>query len=127
MALTTAGPVGVDIEQVLSANVRDMAPLCLAPTETVYRDGDFFTYWVRKESVVKATGDGLRVPLSQVVVSSAGEPARLRRYPGGSPTASMADLEVPPGYHGAVTVLTAEPLRVTVNRSGSDGGGMPRF
>lgn len=114
VALTAAAPVGVDVEQMLPKDIAGLSRLCLAPSETLERDEDFFTYWCRKESVVKATGDGLGVPLAHVVVSPAGQAAKLVEYPGGTLNASMADLSVGPGYCGAVTVLTDCPLAVVV-------------
>jgi 4'-phosphopantetheinyl transferase len=115
VAVTEAGPVGVDVEEIRDNDTTGLAELCLAPAETVREPRDFFTYWCRKESVVKATGDGLRMPLAKVVVSRADEPARLIAYPGADiPAASMADLEVGAGYAGAVTVLAAGGVELDI-------------
>jgi 4'-phosphopantetheinyl transferase len=112
VAITTAGPVGVDVEAI-AAVAPDLGEHVLGPDEAVAGPRDFYTYWVRKESVVKATGDGLRVRLSGVLVGRPDEPPRLIAYPGMEPPpAAMADLCPEGDYAAAVTVLTAAPVAV---------------
>ena len=118
LAVTRAGPVGVDVERITDANTATLADRVLAPGEPVRRPWDFFVYWCRKESAVKATGDGLRVPLSEVVVRPADAPAGLLSYRGARLTADMTDLDVGPGYAAAVTVLTGRPVRVWLRDAG---------
>ncbi|KAB1910339.1 4'-phosphopantetheinyl transferase superfamily protein [Micromonospora sp. AMSO1212t] len=119
LAVTRAGPVGVDVERITDADTSTLAGRVLAPGEPVRRPRDFFVYWCRKESAVKATGDGLRVPLSEVVVRPADAPAGLLSYRGSRLTAAMADLDVGPGYAAAVTVLTGRPVRVWLRDAGT--------
>ena len=108
VALTGAGPVGVDVER-----VRPLDTDRLARRVGTAPGGDlaaFYVTWTRKESVIKATGEGLAMALSDVAVSAPGEPPRLLAY-GGSPLpAQMADLALGEGYAGAVTVLAAAPV-----------------
>jgi 4'-phosphopantetheinyl transferase len=99
----------VDIEEIDERRIGSLSGTVLDRTETMRCGADFFTYWCRKESVVKATGEGLRVPLSTVLVSPADGPARLRSYRGAPLPAAMVDVEVGDGYRGAVTVLTGQP------------------
>lgn len=113
VALARVGPVGVDVELIGDADVHGLGPQVLAPEETIRDARDFYTYWTRKESAVKATGDGLSAPLSQVRVSPPGDPAALLGYPGGPLAAWMTDLRPGAGYVGAVTVLAAGPVEVT--------------
>lgn len=105
VALTRAAPIGVDVEAISHADVDELQRFCLTANEPVNRLAEFYCYWCRKESVVKATGDGLRVPLTEVLVSPAEEPARLVSYCGGPMAATMVDLPVGPRYAGAATVL----------------------
>jgi len=117
VALTAHGPVGVDVEQARAIDHDGMAGHVLGPDE---RAGDltaFYRYWTRKESAVKATGDGLRVPLDQVRVSPPDQPARLLAYPGRPDlVATMADLAPGDGYLGAVTILAPGPVEVREHR-----------
>jgi 4'-phosphopantetheinyl transferase len=68
----------------------------------------FFSFWTRKEAVLKATGDGLSRPLDRFDVSLApGEPARLLRIDGGSKTIPqwlVQDLKPAPGFAAAFAV-----------------------
>jgi 4'-phosphopantetheinyl transferase len=104
VALTRAGPVGVDIEA-RSQRVLPAADLIVTPAEPVRTPHDLLTYWCRKESVMKATGDGLRVPPTEVVVSPAGVPPRLLSYLGRPRRAAMTDLDLDGSLTGALTVL----------------------
>ena len=82
--------------------------------------GDFFTYWTRKEALVKATGDGVTVPLREVVVSPPGTPPRVLGYPRqGGLAAQLRDLDPELGYVGALAVLSPRPV-VVRERSGED-------
>lgn len=82
-------PVGVDVEQ-MDAD-RDWAGVAarfFSPAEQLalnqlppnLRLKGFFNAWTRKEAVLKATGQGLTIPLEQVEVSlNPNEPAQLIR------------------------------------------------
>jgi 4'-phosphopantetheinyl transferase len=121
IAMTCVADVGLDVEAVGSAPIDEsLRDACLAPEEPLRGRDDFFTYWCRKESVVKATGDGLRVPLTQVRVSAADEQARLLSYAGTTLAATVSDIDIGVGYRGAVTVLTgdADSLALEVRDAG---------
>lgn len=114
VAVTRAGLVGVDVESASEALPMEFAREVLSASEPFGPRDDLLTYWCRKESVVKATGVGLSVPLSQVEVSPPGGAPQLRNYLGTRLPAVMADLELPAGYVGALTVLTDHPLRIGI-------------
>lgn len=115
VAITGLGEIGIDVEAVGTGEVSEsLRRTCLHAQEPIRRFEDFYVYWCRKESVVKATGDGLRVPLPQVRVSAADQPAHLLSYAGRDLSAAIADVDVGPGYRCAVTVLTRGDLAVDV-------------
>jgi 4'-phosphopantetheinyl transferase len=124
VALTDAGEVGVDIESVVEADHTGFDEVTLSPEErpgfSGFTDGELAaaraTVWARKEAVLKATGHGLVVDPSEVVVSAPGAPAELlawRAHEEGPDHLQLEDLVLKDSAHrGAVAVLTAEPLSI---------------
>jgi 4'-phosphopantetheinyl transferase len=106
VAVTRLAPVGVDVEEILpDVDVAAIVGPVLgtAPPEDL---AGFHVVWCRKEAVVKATGDGLRVDPRTVRVSPAAEPARLVSYPDRPGLeVTLTDLRPGPGYAGALAVL----------------------
>ena len=109
LAITDAGPVGVDVEWVRED--LDFQPLlrrvCAAEEQTAVHDAfGFYRCWTRKESVLKATGVGLAADMATIVVSSPSETPALISYGSGRLAgAQMAELVPFEGYTAAVTVL----------------------
>ncbi|SCL29758.1 RmlD substrate binding domain-containing protein [Micromonospora inyonensis] len=67
--------------------------------------------WCRRESVVKATGDGLRVRIRDVRITPPSDPPRLLGYPGRPGLrARLWDLRPGPGYRAAATLVTPASL-----------------
>jgi 4'-phosphopantetheinyl transferase len=110
VAITPVGPVGVDVELRTARLVMPPSRRVLAPSEPMLEARDFFTYWCRKESVLKAMGVGLASIMSEVIVSPTHEPARLVSYKGGNVSASMVDVTIDDEYAAAVTVLTDDAV-----------------
>ena len=116
-------PVGVDVEQLdgrrrpvgghddpdaLARLVFSGAErAALATADPAARARDFLVAWTRKEAVTKATGDGLRVPFSQVVVAADAGPPRVISWPYPQPpdSVSLLDLDPGPGYVAALAVI----------------------
>lgn len=110
VALTRAGPVGIDVEHV-GRDLSHLAAEILGPRERADAPAELYVYWTRKESVVKATGAGLGVGLAAVRVSAPRVAPRLLDYPGAPDlVATMYDLAPGSGYVGSVTVLAAGPV-----------------
>jgi 4'-phosphopantetheinyl transferase len=107
LAVTDAGPVGIDVEAL----------------DTVTGSIDVAT-WVRKESVVKATGHGLMIDPDLIDVTPHGAAPALLTWPVEEPLASpawMFDVPCPEGHVAAATVLSAvQPVIVTA-RSAPEG------
>lgn len=115
LAFAQECPLGVDIECVRP--VQDMmqiarANFCreegqeLAGLPEEHRLRAFFLCWTRKESYIKATGNGLSTALSEVQVSfREGDPVRFVRI-GDDPSAASAwslhNLDVSPAYAAAL-------------------------
>jgi 4'-phosphopantetheinyl transferase len=117
LAFTRGREVGVDVEQVrrdfdLEAIARrffsahEHTQLAALPAED--KADAFFRCWTRKEAYIKATGDGLSLPLSQFDVSlGCGETNALlatRPDGDGSPPWRIREVPAGPGYIAAVCV-----------------------
>lgn len=96
-------PVGLDVEQ-RGRSLADIADAVLAGEP----EGDLLVYWTRKEALVKATGDGLKVPMTDVLVSAASAPAALLSWRGRPDLPArtvLRDLDPGPGYSGALAFI----------------------
>lgn len=123
-AVTNLGEVGVDVEELVSADFDGFNSVTLDDVEAAHLeglDGDALLaararMWARKEAILKATGHGLVVDPSQVVVSPPGAPAALiewkaPEHPPG-PT-QVSDIDIGRADHrAAVAVLTSHPMNV---------------
>jgi 4'-phosphopantetheinyl transferase len=116
-AVTRAREVGVDVELIRpELNAERLAERFFSPREidtlrtlpADLRRHAFFLAWTRKEAYVKATGDGLSLPLNQFAVSLIpGEPAALLSAEGDPREAlrwSLRELTPGPGYVAALAV-----------------------
>jgi 4'-phosphopantetheinyl transferase len=113
VAVTPAGPVGLDVESSGDRDLRSIEDLVLAPEERRGAPDDFYRYWTRKEAIVKATGDGIGIGLASVVVSDPVESPRLIRYGGRHGLAAgMRDLAPLPGHPAALAVRTSSEVHV---------------
>jgi len=113
VAITSAGPVGVDVEAVRSIDFAAMTDRVCTPGERnhVHAAADFFIFWTRKEAVLKATGEGLLRPMTDLEVAPPGSaPALLRLGAGAPPACQMSDISAGNGYQACVAVLAADPV-----------------
>ena len=114
-AVSTAGPVGVDVDVEAATGFAGFDAVALAATESAAvarmpsrrRPAARVTAWVRKEAVLKATGDGLRVPPGDVVVSPLGEPPRLLSWDAAPPGVHLHDVDVAARRHAACVGVVA--------------------
>lgn len=139
VAVTTAGPVGVDVEHVDAVGFETFARVGLHRDEVADDAPSRTRTWVRKESLVKATGDGLTVDLRDVQVTAPAEAPGLVRWEGRRVPllrVQMVDLDVPtlPGdasgasglpepdlLLASLTLLAAQGVVVTTCRAGDLG------
>jgi 4'-phosphopantetheinyl transferase len=116
VALTWSGPVGVDVEAVRPIDFAAIADRVCTPAERIdiRAEGDFYTVWTRKEAVLKATGEGLSRPMTDLHVTPPGSAPALLGLSRGQPSAcQLADISVGDGYRACVAVLTADPIAVS--------------
>ena len=98
VAVTPAGPVGVDVEQVAGTDHTDLvSTVCTGSEQRHLRTAaDFYSYWTRKEAVLKATGEGLARRMTSIEVTSPDAPPALVSVDGSPDVACrMIDLDVP--------------------------------
>ncbi|WP_162907743.1 4'-phosphopantetheinyl transferase family protein [Allorhizocola rhizosphaerae] len=103
VALSEQGELGVDVEMVSDKDLKLLLRYVFSAKELeVLPDplAVFYRAWTRKESLLKATGAGLRTPMSSLTVLPESE------Y-------NMHDLDPGPGYAAALTVLSSDPVSVT--------------
>lgn len=112
IAVTRGREVGVDLERHRpGVAIHDLARRFFAPAEAAalavlpvaQREAAFFTCWSRKEAVVKALGTGLHTPLDRFQVEvDPQRPARVLHQPAEWPAWTLAHLDLPVGWSGAV-------------------------
>jgi 4'-phosphopantetheinyl transferase len=109
LAVADGLQVGVDVEAVrLHLPVDELARFftdserekLLATADGEARARLFFRWWTRKEAVLKADGSGLSGGLNRLDISNC--PPDVVRFPAEGAWWRIEDLEVPPGYSGAL-------------------------
>lgn len=117
LAISDRFPLGIDIEEMKPVeediagyffSARERASLVRVPQSDYLQA--FYRCWTRKEALVKARGEGLTIALDSFDVS-VGERAtldlsRLEDEPTGRGRWELRNLDVPPGFQGAVAALT---------------------
>lgn len=126
VALARGAELGLDVELLRSASdIEALSEHVLGSAERAAFEAlpaperlpAFFTYWTRKEALLKATGHGLAGGLDNVEVSAPGEPAAVLgwRGPGAPAAVWLTDLDAGSGYRAALAALVSGPLEVSVH------------
>lgn len=103
VAVTDAGPVGVDLERPPATGFDGFDGVALAPGETASTTAERARLWTRKEAALKATGEGLlRDPRTVDVRGTTALGAHL------------LDVDLPGALTSAVAVLCAQRPRLAV-------------
>jgi 4'-phosphopantetheinyl transferase len=126
VALTTVGPVGVDVEALRSLPTVGLARRFFAVEEADWvrecpageRDAAFLGLWTCKEAMGKALGTGLRAGGMR-----RGVPVALRRPVDGAGPAVLRPLADATGLHVAGMVLPRHDAVLAVAASGAAAGG----
>ena len=132
VAVTDAGPVGVDIETTAGTMFEGFDGVALTNaerTEVLHcapaaRARARAVYWARKEAVLKATGYGLAVDPAALEVSAPHLPAALMAWHAGEPPprhVQISDIPADDGHVAAVAVLTQMPVGVDLQQVPGSG------
>lgn len=122
VAVTSAGPVGIDVEY-CDPDRLNAAPRVLAVEESALYDllsgperlEAFYTYWVRKEAILKATGDGLRIPMKSLRLSTPDDRPRLVSFASRPDLhVELADIAVDDRHKSAMAVIAPHPVQLDV-------------
>ena len=109
VALCTVGPVGVDVERTGAARFPTFGRVALHPAERADGAREQTVTWVRKESLLKATGSGLRGDPGLIRLKDpATTPPVLVEWSGphaATGPVQMYDLALDPDHVAAVSVL----------------------
>ncbi len=122
VAVSTDHPVGVDVECIDQTWPVGSSNGTLHAQERPRDAAALTTLWVRKESLLKATGDGLHVEPALLRLDDGSVGPRLLEWPDGPAVTTMKDLEIE-GYAACVSVLGADSVRVTQRQALSGRGG----
>jgi 4'-phosphopantetheinyl transferase len=131
VAVTPGLPVGLDVEQERDVEVDGLVRMTLSAAEqtawgavpTPERDAAFFTYWSRKEAILKATGRGLSIAMTKVTVSPWDQPPKVVDSQASEvDTALMclAQLDAGSGYRACVAVIAESPAKLVVTVHDAD-------
>lgn len=124
LALADDVELGLDVESTMRRADDGLLDYALSEPERAAvaeltddeRTRAFFRYWTGKEALMKATGKGLRIPLTSLTLAAPGERARLvsSEAPALEPAMTgLASLHPGDGYDASVAVLTGDELEVT--------------
>lgn len=128
VALTPAGPVGVDVERQGEADFDGFDEVTLHVSERAKGPVERTVTWVRKESLLKAAGRGLATDMRSVRLGSPRlPPAVLSWGHGGDPAAVwMYDVpDGPDGYVVSATVLSEKRPTLVTRRAKEAGPSRP--
>jgi len=122
LAVSRAGPLGIDLERIrVLDDAEELVARFFCPAEfalfhslpTHLKCAAFFNLWTRKEAWLKATGEGIGHSLHRVQVSFLPEdPARLVELPtdlGNIEDWSLAELVTWPGFTAALALRGGAP------------------
>jgi 4'-phosphopantetheinyl transferase len=119
VALTEAGPVGVDVERYDAASFTGFEGVAAHEKEAMHNTRTRTITWIRKESLLKATGRGLTVDPRLILLTEPHEPPGLVEWAAPDPPLGsvwMMDVEITSAHVAAVTVLCNDPPSLVVRR-----------
>jgi 4'-phosphopantetheinyl transferase len=121
VALSGVGPVGVDVERRAAAAFRGFDSVASYAQEEHDETGSQAITWVRKESLLKATGHGLAVDPRRIRIAGPSQPPELIQWDAADPPDGpvwMQDVEITSAHVATVTVLAEERPELVVRKVG---------
>ena len=131
VAVTAGLPVGIDVEQERDVEVDGLVRMTLSAAEQTSwaavpapdRDAAFFTYWSRKEAILKATGRGLSIAMTKVTVTPWDQAPRVLDSQASEVDTErmhLAQLDAGSGYRACVAVIADAPAELVVTVHDAD-------
>lgn len=137
LAVASGVEVGVDVEMVRPIRAfESMLSRCLAPAERevilqhpiASRDREFLRYWAHKEAYLKAVGEGIRRPLTSIVIDLGASPYwRVFDHSGidGTTESWLVEMEPQGDMVGALAWLDGVRRGIEVFAWGEKGASSP--
>lgn len=117
VAVSTGGPVGVDVERIDATDFRGFAAVALHEHERASTLRERAIIWTRKESLLKATGHGLMVDPRLLEMSAPADPPCLVQWAAPDPPAGtpwLATVPVDPEFVACIAVLGVRAPQLSV-------------
>lgn len=124
VAVSTGGPVGVDVEASNAPAFGGFGAVALHQREHATTLRERAIIWTRKEALLKATGHGLRVDPRLLEMSAPADPPHLLQWAAPDPPAGvpwMATLTLHPHFVACVAVLGVQAPRLSVQEADRAG------
>ncbi len=115
VAVSRAGAVGVDVERLDRFSDPSLAGVVLHPEERASGPDLLAAAWVRKEALLKMTGDGLAVEPARIQLGGTPAVPAVVRWPFDGTPGWLHDLPLAPGLVAAVAGEGERPAAVTVS------------
>jgi 4'-phosphopantetheinyl transferase len=117
VAVSQYDRLGVDVEGTGRFFGTDLRNHVLSAAERARGDHGpgLVAYWTRKEAILKATGDGLRIPMTELTVSAPAEAPRLLAWesrPHQVERITMHALDPGSGYAACLALIDQPDVRV---------------
>ena len=115
VAVSWTGAVGVDVERLDRFSDPALAGVVLHPEERAATPDRLAATWVRKEALLKMTGDGLAVEPARIQLGGSPTVPAVVRWPFDEAPGWLRDLPLGPGLVAAVAGEGERPDTVTVS------------
>lgn len=106
VAITDCGRVGIDLQIIRDVEAGVVARACSESESDSMSCSQFHQMWARKEAVLKATGDGLALPMSDIKLEDYGASGFSVSRNSVPIAGTVVDVPVERGYACAVAIIS---------------------